>query len=235
MSSRSNSGIAHFHQPCCHSTFETDTQTGRLKHGIGNRPVRRAVTFYYIDSVQHVNNIPGDSVVTPQYSSSALSPQSLSPSHRYEVRMQSPLGHWNSLGPHAASYSTQSIYQCVDVFLLELLKPHPHQQHVAATVVHVFDLWQHWTVVSHTLVAQTFDLSPKIVVERMIIRLTCCQKRQVLKQCSSSTVVVNLSKESFDLLILAWTGPYAITGVSLSIWSILDTLLQWLNSYPVIW
>jgi len=101
MSSHSNSRIVHIYEPFCHSTFGTDTQTGRL----------RALTFYYIDSLQHVNNIPGDWVETPQYFSSALSPQSLSPSHKNDFGTQAfDEGHWNSLKPHPASY-TKSPYR----------------------------------------------------------------------------------------------------------------------------
>jgi len=101
MYSQSNSGTVHIHEPFCHDTFGTDTQTGRL----------RALTFYYIDSAQHVINIPGDGVETPQYFSSALSPQSLSPSHKYDLGTQAFVeGHWNSLKPHPVSY-TKSPYR----------------------------------------------------------------------------------------------------------------------------
>jgi len=101
MSSQSNSGIAHSHQPFCQSTFGTDTQTGR----------QRALTFYYIDSAQHFINILGNGVETLQYFSSALSPQSLFPSHKYDLGTQAFVErHWNSLKPHPVSY-TKSPYR----------------------------------------------------------------------------------------------------------------------------
>jgi len=45
--------------------------------------------------------IPGGAVETPQFCSSDMSPQSLSPSHIQRAGMQRPvLAHWNWFGPH---------------------------------------------------------------------------------------------------------------------------------------